>query len=149
MLLLSLFTLFASLTLDNEQSLFFLGPSNKTPETRKWPRAWLKVRDGTGTFLAQLSRACALPLLNLKKKRDCSQSNGKMLLLEIRISRNCSSVGCQKCVQFNWISETWAIGFGSIKVTRPSFFFLGGGGVTSSFEALWYPHLYFYCKSNI
>ena len=34
--------------IDYEQSLFFLGPSSKTPETRKWPRAWLKVRDGRG-----------------------------------------------------------------------------------------------------
>ena len=32
----------------------------------------------------------------------------------------------------------------SVKVTRPSFF----GGVPSYFEALWYPHLYFYRKSN-
>ena len=32
----------SSLSLDYEQSLFFLGPSSKTPETRKWPRAWLK-----------------------------------------------------------------------------------------------------------
>ena len=31
------------------------------------------------------------------------------------------------------------------KVTRPSFL----GGVPSYFEALWYPHLYFYRKSNI
>ena len=31
-----------------------------------------------------------------------------------------------------------------IKVTRPSFF----GGVPSYFEARWYPHLYFYRKSN-
>ena len=31
-----------------------------------------------------------------------------------------------------------------LKVTRPSFF----GGVPSYFEALWYPHLYFYRKSN-
>ena len=30
------------LSLDYEQSLFFLGPTSKTPETRKWPRAWLK-----------------------------------------------------------------------------------------------------------
>ena len=30
------------------------------------------------------------------------------------------------------------------KVTRPSFF----GGVPSYFEAVWYPHLYFYRKSN-
>ena len=34
--------------------------------------------------------------------------------------------------------------FGTFKVTRPSFF----GGVPSYFEALWYPHLYFYRKSN-
>ena len=32
----------------------------------------------------------------------------------------------------------------SIKVTRSSFF----GGVPSYFEALWFPHLYFYRKSN-
>ena len=31
-----------------------------------------------------------------------------------------------------------------VKVTRPSFF----GGVPSYFEALWYPHLYFYRKFN-
>ena len=31
-----------------------------------------------------------------------------------------------------------------MKVTRPRFF----GGVPSYFEALWYPHLYFYRKSN-
>ena len=31
-----------------------------------------------------------------------------------------------------------------IKVTRPSFF----GGVPFYFEALWYPHLYFYHKYN-
>ena len=36
---------------------------------------------------------------------------------------------------------------GELKVTRRSFF-LGGGGVPSYFEALWYPHLYFYRKSN-
>ena len=32
----------------------------------------------------------------------------------------------------------------AFKVTRPSFF----GGIPSYFEALWYPHLYFYRKSN-
>ena len=36
-------------SLDYEQSLFFLNPSSKTPETRKWPRAWVKARDGRGT----------------------------------------------------------------------------------------------------
>ena len=97
--------------LDYEQSLFFLGPSNKTPETRKWPGAWLKARDGRGTtkerrpgrdslffllglppsflasrsFAAQRSRARALPLLNLKKKRGKSLlkrlNTGKYILL--------------------------------------------------------------------
>ena len=32
-----------------------------------------------------------------------------------------------------------------LKVTRPSFFW---GGLLSYFEALWYPHLYFYRKSK-
>ena len=32
----------------------------------------------------------------------------------------------------------------AVKVTRPSFL----RGIPSYFEALWYPHLYFYCKSN-
>ena len=45
---------------DYKQSLFFLGPWNKTRETRKWPRP-------------RFSRACTL-LLNLKKKKDSSQS---------------------------------------------------------------------------
>ena len=67
---------------DYEQSLFFLGPSSKTPKTRKWPRAWLKARD-EGVFFSsraaalasQLSRARGLPLLNPKKKKGCSQPN--------------------------------------------------------------------------
>ena len=75
---------FVLLFLDYEQSLFFLGPLSKTPQTRKWPRAWLKARDGRRTRhrfsllaaspLNARSRARALPLLNLKKKTDCSQS---------------------------------------------------------------------------
>ena len=65
--------------LDYEQSLFFLGPSSKTPVTRKWPCAWLKARYGSPRFsclAASLlnARARALPLLNLKKNSDCSQS---------------------------------------------------------------------------
>ena len=48
-----------------------------------------------------------------------------------------------------WKWEFLELGDGPIKVTRPSFFFFfGGGGVPSYFEALWYPHLYFYHKSN-
>ena len=67
------------LNLDYEQSLVFLGPSSKTPETRKWPRAWLKPPSflASRDFVAQHSRARALPLQNLKKERDCSQSRLK------------------------------------------------------------------------
>ena len=49
-------------------------------ETREWPRARLMARDGRGRprfarlAASPLARACALPLLNRKKKRDCSQS---------------------------------------------------------------------------
>ena len=85
--------------LDYEQSLFFLGPSSKTLVTRKWPRvtgarlAWL-ARDGkfplglTPSFLASRgfaassTRACAIPLLNLKKKRDCLQSTDDQRCLQ-------------------------------------------------------------------
>ena len=34
------------------RAVFFLGTSSKTRETRKWPRAWLKARDGRGSLLA-------------------------------------------------------------------------------------------------
>ena len=49
-------------------------------ETRKWRRAWLMARNGRGcrprsrVSLLRCSRARALLSLNLKKKRDCSQS---------------------------------------------------------------------------
>ena len=75
--------------IDYEQSLFFLGPSSKSPETRKWPCAWLKARDGPPSFLAsrgfgaQRSRASAHPLLKLKKKRDCPQSNERMIWINL------------------------------------------------------------------
>ena len=52
----------------------------QTPETRKWPRAWPKARARaaalvlTSSPLNARARARALPLLNLKKKRDYSQS---------------------------------------------------------------------------
>ena len=65
---------------DYKQSLFFLSPSSKTHETRKWPRPWLKAQDGPPSFLASHgfaawhSHTCALPSLNLMKKRDCTQS---------------------------------------------------------------------------
>ena len=77
--LLKFFTLVQG-AVDYEQSFFLLGPSSKTPETRKWPLAWLKAQDGRGrlppSFLASNARARALPLLNLKKKRGCSQYKG-------------------------------------------------------------------------
>ena len=44
----------------------------------------------------------------------------------------------EKCQHILWLIS-------SFKVTRPSFF----GRVPSYFGALWYPHLYFYRKSNI
>ena len=66
-------------------------------ETRKRPRAWLMVRDGRGTKKESLSfffsgcrprfarlavsplpRACIALRLNLKKKRDCSQSRASV-----------------------------------------------------------------------
>ena len=60
----------ATKILDYEQSLFFLSPSSETCATQKWPRAFLASRG----FADRLSRARALPLLNLKRKRDCTQS---------------------------------------------------------------------------
>ena len=78
--------------LDYGQSLFFLGPSSKTPETRKWPRAWLKARDEAPSFLAsrgfcaQPSRARAFPLLNLKKKRHCFQSTQRFVETSVTVS---------------------------------------------------------------
>ena len=68
------------LVVDYEQSLSSVVRRAKR-ETRKWPRARLMARDGRGTQIAALvsrvsrlrrSRARALPLLNRKKKRDCS-----------------------------------------------------------------------------
>ena len=47
------FALFPA-ALEPRLKCFFLGPSHKTPETSRWPRAWLK------------------------KKRDSSQSNSKL-----------------------------------------------------------------------
>ena len=70
-----------AILVDYEQSLFFLCPSHKRPRhandhARDWsletrlPPSFLAFRG----FAAQRSRARALPLLNLKKKRGCSQS---------------------------------------------------------------------------
>ena len=66
--------------LDYEQALFFLGPSSKTRETRKWPRAWLKAQDALLVVLrlrhSTLPCVRALPSLNLKK-RETARRLGK------------------------------------------------------------------------
>ena len=59
-----------STILDYEQSLFSVVRRAKR-ETRKWPRAALVSR----VSRLRRSRARALLSLNLKKKRDCSQSS--------------------------------------------------------------------------
>ena len=62
-----------TLHLDYEQSIFFLGPSSKTRETRKWPHGWLKARHTlfffSGCRSRRRSRARSLPSLNLKQKQ--------------------------------------------------------------------------------
>ena len=84
-------------------------------ETRKWPRARLMARDGRGTKKESLSfssraaalvslvsrlrrsRARALPLLNWKKKRDCSQSKtGSVGKLHVLTTLKYSSFWCYK-----------------------------------------------------
>ena len=96
-------------SLDYEKSLFFSVVRRAKRETHKWPRAWLMARDGrwlwgqrvfhwlwlSGQFLffyqaaalvsrvsrLRRSRARALPLLNRKKKRDCSKSIKSLTLV--------------------------------------------------------------------
>ena len=79
--------------LDYEQSLFFLGPSSKTLVTRKWPRVTEGARGkfllglppsflASRGFAASRTRECAIPLLNLKKKRDCLQSTDDQRCLQ-------------------------------------------------------------------
>ena len=64
--------------LDYEQSLFFFGPSEQNArDTQMTTRVTERLRPSflaSRGFAAQHSRGRALPLLNLKKKRDCSQS---------------------------------------------------------------------------
>ena len=70
-------------------SLFFLVRRPKRSR-QKLPRAWLKARDvatkrefssRAAVLVSRVSRARALPSLNLKKKRDCLQS----ILLWLRL----------------------------------------------------------------
>ena len=70
------------LNLDYEQSLVFLGRSSKTPETRKWPRAWLKA--GCRPRFSRLATSSLntrvrvhSPYKIWRKKRDWSQSRLK------------------------------------------------------------------------
>ena len=64
--------------IDYEQPLFFLSPSCKTHETRKWPREWLKARDGKGfeysNYDHALTRRYDLLLLLFSDKHSCSAS---------------------------------------------------------------------------
>ena len=69
---------------DYEQSLCFLGPSSQTPERRKWPRAWLKARDGTrGTAKGNDSL-----LLNVQNKCNHEKSFVRSLLSALSLSNN-------------------------------------------------------------
>ena len=52
--------------LDYEQSLFFLGPSSKTPETRKWPRA--------AALVSRVSRRRRSTFARALKKRETARS---------------------------------------------------------------------------
>ena len=63
-----------SQAIDYEQSLFSLSSSSKTPETRKWLRAWLKARDGRGPRFSR-TRACTPLTKSEEKTRGCSQSS--------------------------------------------------------------------------
>lgn len=74
-----------TLHLDYEQSFFFLGPSNKTRETRKWLRAWTEARDAffffSGCRPRRLSRARSLLSINLKKKERLLADYTSLLLV--------------------------------------------------------------------
>ena len=66
-----------TLHLDYKQSFFFLGPSSKTRETRKWPRAWLMARDAF-YFLVRLLLSSTLaraftPLTKSEEKRETAR----------------------------------------------------------------------------
>ena len=83
-----------------EQSLFFLGPSRKhvrhaNDHTRDW-----RCETRKASFLAsrEPSRARSLPSLNLKKKRDCSQSISSTALVM-------NQMNVQRPVRFSFISD--------------------------------------------
>ena len=57
--------------LDYEQSLVFLGPSSKTPETPKLPRALLKARDGRGLTSSQCKSLVNVSFQSLHPSCKC------------------------------------------------------------------------------
>ena len=86
------------LNLDYKQSLFFLGPSSKTPETGKWPRAWLKAAAAHVSRVSRLRRstlARACTPLTKSEERDCSQSR-----LNLERQYWTESNAPRKCVRF-------------------------------------------------
>ena len=62
--------------IDYEQSLFFLGPSSKTCEIRKWPRAWLKALVSRLSRLRRstLALACTPLTKSEEKERETARS---------------------------------------------------------------------------
>ena len=71
---------YVEILIDYEQSFFFLGPSSKTPETRKWPRAWLKTRSRhvPGEMRPSYDSLCCVSnvffLFGKRDKHSCSAS---------------------------------------------------------------------------
>ena len=59
------------------------------------------------------------------------ETTSHIKIISLKTTRTCRKIQAMCCLF-------------KLKVTRPSFF----GGVPSYFQALWYPHLYFYRKSN-
>ena len=73
---------------DCEQSLSLLGPSIKTPVTRKWPRAWRKARDGTGT--RRISLGLAMRAVSLFSSRATALVSRVSRLRRSTLARACT-----------------------------------------------------------
>ena len=96
-----------TLHLDYKQSFCFLGPSSKTRETRKWPRAWLMARDAF-YFLVRLLLSSTLaraftPLTKSEEKRETARRLhvtyfgvlGKCFSLQLLNQKSCFFVSNQ------------------------------------------------------
>ena len=95
-----------TLHLDYKQSFFFLGPSSKTRETRKWPRAWLMARDAF-YFLVRLLLSSTLsraftPLTKPVEKRETARRLHhlfwcfvEMLFIQLQNQKSCFFVSKQ------------------------------------------------------